>query len=342
MGTDDQDGNPRSPTLQDVAAAAGVSRSTASRAINGGRRVSPAAQAAVDAAVQLLGFTPNRAARALVTNRANSIALVIPEPQRAVGDPFFASVIQGVGQALDDTDVQAILVMARPGDAAERAGRYLRRGQVDGLLMVAHRGANDIEEALAASPVPSVFIGRPWQLSDDLSYVATDNRLGAELATRHLLERGRQLIGSVAGPAETTAAMDRLAGLASALKAAGRRSGGVEHGDFSTPGGAEATRRLLDRSPDLDAIFVANDLMAVGALDVLRSTGRSVPADVAIVGYDDAAVAAVTDPPLTTVVNPAIAIARAATLLLLGRIASGEPAGLPIIFPPELIVRSSS
>ena len=127
----------RSPTLEDVAAAAGVSRSTASRAINGGSRVSPDAQAAVDAAVRELHFTPNPAARALVTQRANSVALLIPEPdERVSGDPFFAQVVQGLGQALGETDFQLILVMVRQGDDSERtirlpaAGtrRRLRRG----------------------------------------------------------------------------------------------------------------------------------------------------------------------------------------------------------------------
>ncbi len=333
----------RLPTLEDVAAAAGVSRSTASRAINGGSRVSPDAQAAVDAAVQSLNFTPNRAARALVTHRANSVALLIPEPDdRVSGDPFFGQVIQGLGQALGQTEFQLMLLMARKGQDADRTMRYLRLGHVDGAVVVSHHQVDDIEQMLLSDRMPCVFVGRPWYLPDQLSYVDTDNRLGARLATSHLLDRGRRRIGTVAGPADMIAAVDRVAGWSDALTARGLSADAISHGDFTTDGGAVATRVLLDRFPDLDAIFVANDLMAVGALAVLRAAGRAVPTDVALVGYDNGSVALVTDPPLTTVVNPVVQMARTAGLVLLGRIMRDEPLGPPTIFPPELVVRASS
>jgi DNA-binding LacI/PurR family transcriptional regulator len=339
----DQTSHARLPTLEDVAAAAGVSRSTASRAINGGSRVSPDAQAAVDAAVQNLRFTPNRAARALVTHRANSVALLIPEPDdRVSGDPFFGQVIQGLGQALGQTEFQLMLLMARKGQDADRTIRYLRQGHVDGAVVVSHHQVDEFEQMLLSARMPCVFVGRPWYMPDQLSYVDTDNRLGAKLATAHLIERGRRRIGTVAGPADMIAAVDRAAGWADALTAHGLPADAISHGDFTTEGGAAATRALLDRHPDLDAIFVANDLMAVGALAVLRAAGRAVPADVALVGYDNGAVALVTDPPLTTVVNPVVQMARAAGGVLLERILQDEPLGPPTIFPPELIVRASS
>ena len=158
--------------------------------------------------------------------------------------------------------------------------------------MVSHHESDDIERALLSASMPSVFVGRPWYLPDQLSYVDTDNRLGAELATRHLLERGRRRIGTVAGPADMIAAVDRLAGWAAALtgqRAARRRRRArrLHHRRRRR----RPTRRLLDRYPDLDAIFVANDLMAVGVLAVLRAAGRAVPGDVALVGYDNGAVA---------------------------------------------------
>ena len=333
----------RPPTLEDVAAAAGVSRSTASRAINGGMRVSPDAQAAVDAAVLSLRFTPNRAARALVTQRTNAVALVIAEPDdRVTGDPFFAQVIQGMGQALGDSDFQMVLLIAKRDGSAERTIRYLRHGHVDGAVVVSHHESDHIERALLSASLPSVFVGRPWYLPDQLSYVDTDNRLGAELATRHLLDRGRRRIGTVAGPADMPAAVDRLAGWSAALIGRGLPDDAVEHGDFTTPGGAAAARRLLDRCPDVDAIFVANDLMAVGVLGVLRTAGRTVPGDVALVGYDNAAVAAATEPPLTTVVNPIAEMAHTAGRVLLARITQARALAPPTIFPPELVVRASS
>ena len=233
----------RSPTLEDVAAAAGVSRSTASRAINGGSRVSPDAQAAVDAAVEHLRFTPNRAARALVTHRADAIALLIPEPDdRVTGDPFFGQVIQGLGQALRHSDFQMVLLMARHGEDVDRTIRYLRRGHVDGAVVVSHHRADDIEKALLSARLPSVFVGRPWYRPDELSYVDTDNRLGGALATGHLLERGRRRIGTVAGPADMIAAADRLAGWRDALTATGRARRRRRARRLHHAGGAEATR----------------------------------------------------------------------------------------------------
>lgn len=343
MTSGEQNPQVRQPTLEDVAAAAGVSRSTASRAINGGSRVSPDAQAAVDAAVQSLRFTPNRAARALVTHRANSVALLIPEPDdRVSGDPFFAQVIQGLGQALGQTEFQMMLLMARKGQDADRTIRYLRQGHVDGAVVVSHHQVDEIEQTLLSARMPCVFVGRPWYLPNQLSYVDTDNRLGARLATRHLIDRGRRRIGTVAGPADMIAAVDRAAGWSAELASRGLPAEAIEHGDFTTEGGAAATSRLIERFPDLDAVFVANDLMAVGALSVLRAAGRSVPGDVALVGYDNGAVALVTDPPLTTVINPVVQMARTAGLVLLNRILQDEPLGPPTMFPPELIVRSSS
>jgi len=336
-------GRRASPTLEDVAAAAGVSRSTASRAINGGSRVSADALAAVEAAVLRLGFSPNRAARNLVTHRADSVALVVPEPdERVTGDPFFAAAIRGLSQAMGDTDLQLVLLMARVGDSAERTIRYLRLGYVDGVVVVSHHRSDEIERALLAASLPSVFVGRPWNMPDRFSYVDTDNERGAEVATEHLLSRGRRRVGTVAGPPDMTSAQDRLAGCRSALTKRGLPADAYEHGDFTTPGGLAATERLLDKNPDLDAIFVASDLMAVGALAVLKARGLAVPADVAVVGYDDAAVAAATDPPLTTVVNPIVDMARTAGVILLERMSGDRAPVPPTMFAPELVVRLSS
>ena len=331
------------PTLEDVAAAAGVSRSTASRAINGEAKVSPRARAAVESAVLRLGFTPNPAARSLVTHRTNAVALVVPEPdERIVADPFFAAAIHGLSQALADTELQLVLLMASMGGSPERTVRYLRHGHVDGAVVVSHHQADDIERALVETRLPSVFVGRPWNLPDRLSWVDTDNREGGVLATEHLIARRRRRIGTVAGPADMTAAQDRLAGWRAALGRAGLPADAVEHGDFTTAGGAAATRRLLAAHPDLDAMFVASDLMAAGALAELRAGDRSVPGDIAVVGYDDSAVAAVTDPPLTTVLNPVAAMARTAGTILLEWLDTDRPAGGPVIFPPELVIRTSA
>ncbi len=335
-------GRAGAPTLEEVAELAGVSRSTASRAINGGLRVSPEAQAAVDAAIAELGFTPNRAARSLVTRRTDSVALVIPEPdERVLTDPFFARTLNGLSAALSSTDLQLVLLIVRPGDNA-RATRYLRNGHVDGAIVVSHHQDDLLDEAMAGSGLPHVFVGRPLERDREVRHVDVDNVLGGRLATEHLVHIGRRRIATIAGPQDMAAGVDRLAGWREVVRGAGLPEDAVTVGDFTAAGGAAAATELLDRHPDVDAIFAASDLMAVGALGVLAERGLTVPGDVAVVGYDDLGVAESTKPPLTTVTNPVVPMARRAGELLLDQLA-GRPVPVePVIFPPVLVPRQSA
>ncbi|NUT71396.1 LacI family DNA-binding transcriptional regulator [Pseudarthrobacter sp. C4D7] len=332
-----------SPTLEDLALAAGVSRSTASRAINGGSKVSAQAQAAVDAAIVALGYTPNRAARSLVTRRAGSVALVIPEPDaRVMMDPYFAAVIMGVNEALRETDLQLVLLMSRAGDDSARTIRYLRGGHVDGAIVVSHHRADDWVESLGATGLPTVFIGRPWDTESGIPYVDLDNFEGGRLAARHLSGAGRSKLATIAGPTDMTAAVDRLQGWLQGLREAGLQPGPVIHGDFTTAGGADAAARLLAEAPDVDGIFAASDLMALGVVDTLRGKGRRVPDEVAVVGFDNHSIQAANGLGLTTVAHPMADIAAAAGKLLVDAIANPGELPEPVIYPAELVVRGSS
>lgn len=333
---------PPAPTLEQVAERAGVSRSTASRAINGGLRVSPEALASVEAAVADLGYTPNRAARSLVTKRTDSIALVVPEPdERVLSDPFFAGTLNGLSSSLADSDMQVVLVIARPGES-ERTVRYLRNGHVDGAIVVSHHANDELDRALQLSRVPNVFVGRPLSADErDVQYVDTDNVEGGRLATQHLIDRGCTRIATIAGPADMSAGIDRLTGWRNAIRAAGMSDDAVVHGDFTMASGTTAARELLARFPDVDAIFIASDLMAAGALSVLAEHGKEVPRDIAVVGYDNLGVAASTTPPLTSVIQPVVAMARAAGARLLDQL-NGAPPSPPLIFAPELVIRASA
>lgn len=332
-----------SVTLDEVARHAGVSRATASRAINGGNRVSPAARAAVDAAVRHLGYRPNLAARSLVTRRTDSIAVVVPEPdERVFADPFFARTLSAVNRVLAERDLQLVLLLARPGEDDQRLLRYLGNSHVDGVLVVSHHRSDGLSDRLAELALPSAFIGRPWSCADRLSYVDTDNVEGGRIATRALLESGCRRIGTVAGPIDMNAGLDRLSGWRGAMAEAGLPADAVECGDFTEDGGAAATRALLERHPDLDGIFVASDLMAIGALKVLTELGRKVPDDVAVVGYDDLAAAARTTPPLTTVSNPTRELATRATRLLLDSVQEGGATPMRLIVTPTLVRRDSA
>ncbi len=183
----------------------------------------------------------------------------------------------------------------------DRVRRFLRSGAVDAALLISEHWAGKVQPVLLIDAnIPFVVGGRPMQPGLDVPYVDNDNVLGGRLAARHLTGIGRQVIGTVAGPRDMSAGIDRLDGFRGGL---GRRyrASWVEHGDFTRAGGEAATERLLARVPDLDGLFAASDLMAVGAMDALRRAGRRIPEDVAVVGFDDNEFARSADPPLTTV-----------------------------------------
>jgi DNA-binding LacI/PurR family transcriptional regulator len=331
------------PTLEAVAALAGVSRATVSRVVNGSPRVSQAAKDSVELAIAELGYVPNRAARSLVTRRADSVALVVSESEtRFFSDPWFAVVARGMAVALSETDMQLVLVIAQSERQRQRLERYLLSGHVDGVVLVSLHGRDPLPRQLVAAGVPTVLVGRPVD-EIDVAYVDADNKGGSEAAVRHLLERGRTRIATIAGPQDMSVGRDRLAGYEAALRGAGLPVDPalVVEADFSEDGGATVMLDLLARQPHLDAVFAASDLMAAGALRALRGAGRRVPDDVALVGFDDLVTSQHTDPPLTTVRQPLADMGREMTRMLLATIAGEEPDPV-VIMRTELVVRASS
>jgi DNA-binding LacI/PurR family transcriptional regulator len=338
-------GGPGPPTLEQVAALAGVSRATVSRVVNGSPKVSPAVRAQVERAVAKLGYVPNRAARSLVTRRADSVALVVSEPHaRFFSEPFFAGMVRGVSAALAETGVQLLLLIAQ--DLPDRGWleRYVVGGHVDGVLLASLHGDDPLPGTLERAGVPAVLIGRPVDQAAPGSYVDADNRGGAGKAVGHLARRGRRRIATITGSLDMGVGQDRLEGYRDGLAAAGLAGAGelVETGDFTEEGGAAAMGRLLERPGDpVDAVFAASDLMAAGALRALRAAGRRVPEEVAVVGFEDSAVARYAQPPLTTVRQPIEEMGRQATRLLLAQVA-GEAGGMHLILDTELVVRASA
>jgi DNA-binding LacI/PurR family transcriptional regulator len=330
------------PTLEAVAAAAGVSRSTVSRVVNGSSHVRPDVIDAVNAAISELNYIPNRAARSLANRQTMAIALVVPEDtNRFFGDPFFAEIVQGITQGLEESDYVLNLQLASPSSPSEKTIRYLLGGNVDGAIVVSHHSGDDFFTTLDAT-IPVVFGGRPYhpELHRN-NYVDVDNAAGAAIGTNHLIELGRRRIGTITGPANMQAAIDRTEGWAGAMRAAGHPDDLLEHGDFTLASGAAAMRALLDRAPDLDAVFVASDLMALGAISVLRERGRSVPGDVAVVGFDDSSAALSGEIPLTTVHQPSreMGVEMARMLLALLR---GEATERERVMPTRMVVRASA
>jgi DNA-binding LacI/PurR family transcriptional regulator len=329
------------PTLEKVALRAGVSRATVSRVVNGSTTVAPAIRETVMRAVRELGYVPNHAARSLVTQRTNSFALVLPEtPTRVFSDDqFFPGIIRGVSLELEAAQVQLVLLMATSMASHDRIEQYALAGHVDGVMVASVHGADPLPQALVRTGIPVVsnerVLGR-----NSVPYVGVDNVGGAALAVRHLIERGRQRIGTIAGPQDMVAGIDRLTGYRQELKDSSRRSI-VAVGDFTRDSGEAAMRQLLDDDPALDAVFVASDLMAHGALRALRVAGRRVPEDVAVVGFDDIELARYTEPPLTTVRQPIVDLGRTLARQII-RLADGEEIEPSVTLPTTLVPRESS
>lgn len=332
----------RQPTLDTVAAEAGVSRATVSRVINGSPKVSPEVKLTVDAAIARLGYVPNRAARSLATRRTDSIALVMREPDaKVLADPYLGNMIIATSQTLMGTGVQLVLMNAQNDAEHARLADYVRGGHVDGVLLVSMHGDDPLPELLLSAGVPTVVGGRPQHLLPGLTYVDVDNLGGAVLATERLITAGRTRIATVTGPPDMTAGVDRLTGFQETLRAAGLRADRISRGAFTRETGEQAMSEILRNWPDTDGVFVASDLMAIGALRALRAAGRRVPEDVAVVGYDDIEMAQHTEPPLTTIHQPVVDQARIMAELLLTQI-GGDPPSSPVVLPTRLVERESA
>jgi DNA-binding LacI/PurR family transcriptional regulator len=335
---------PRARTLEEVAAVAGVSKSTVSRVINGSPAVSPAARTVVHEAIARTGYRPNRAARNLVTRRNGSIGLIVSEPEgRVFTDPFFASMVHGVTDIVRERDIQLVLVLAKDERAQEQVLDYLRDGHLDGALLISSHARDPLPRVLVEEGLPAALSARPLTPMA-ISYVDVDSVAGARLAVAHLIERGRRRIATIAGPQDMSAGQDRLIGYRLAMAGAGLPVPAelVNIANFTRSSGAQAMEDLLAATDPPDGLFVASDLMALGALAVLAERGLRVPQDVAVIGFDDSVAALDARPQLTTVQQPIEDMARALTLTLLDRIAEPDGPVTSQIFAPRLVVREST
>ncbi|MFT4211720.1 MAG: LacI family DNA-binding transcriptional regulator [Microbacterium sp.] len=327
-------------TIEEVARAAGVSRSTVSRVVNGQAAVSPEALQAVQRAISDLNYVPNQAARTLASSRTLAIGVIIPEDtHRFFGDPFFASIVSGINATVSSSPYVLTLFIAS-GDPGDKVVGYARSGSIDGAIVVSHHTSDTFVSAVA-SAMPVVFAGRPAVERPSDHYVDVDNVSGAREAVAYLIGRGRRRIATITGPASMVAGIDRLAGYREALAAAGLPAVAVADGDFTAEGGAAAMRRILEDGSRPDAVFIASDLMAQGAMGVLQAAGVSVPDEIAIVGFDDSAIATGTVPALTTMRQPSFAQGQTMARVLLDLLAGLEPPRSTIL-PTELIVRGSA
>lgn len=268
--------------------------------------------------------------------RTDTVAIVVPEPEsRIFADPFFDQMIRAITETCARAGVLA-LAMVVSGNQ-DQVARFLSGGRTDGAVLMSVHGNDPLLDIIERSGLPAVLSGRP-PAGRRLPYVDADNRGGAELAVSRLVESGRRHIVTIAGPPEMCAGADRLAGARRICPEIDDDR--VAYGDFSAPSGERAMRQLLERCPELDAVFAANDLMASGALQALRAAGRRVPDDVAVIGFDDLR-ASECDPPLTSVRQPIAELGHELGATLLAQLRGARPSA-GIVLPTELVVRQSA
>ena len=330
-------------TLEDIAKLAGVSRSTVSRVVNEQPSVRDHVRERVLEVIKQTGYHPNAAARALASQRSWTLGLILPHSVSFLfSDPYYAQLTRGIAQACNQYDYTlALFLVGTEEDEEKIYSRVSRTGLLDGVIVQSgHRGDQWIIGRFVDAHTPLVVVGRPFR-SDNVSYIDVDNINASYNAVNHLIRLGRKRVGTIAGPANSTVGIDRKEGYLKALVERGYEvdESLVTEGDFTESGGYYAMQRLLPARPD--AVFVASDLMAIGAMRAVREVGLRIPDDIAFVGFDDLPVATFSDVHLTTVRQPVVQFGAKAVEVLIDLIENGIDPPRHILMETELVVRGS-
>ncbi len=329
-------------TLEDIAKRCGVSRSTVSRVINNHPNVSDKVRKRVQKEIKNTGFRPHAAARALVSQRSWTVGLVLPRSVNSFfTDPYYPRLIQGIAQGCNQLKYTlGLYLITDSEDEEEIFPRLSRSGSLDGILFQSDQIGDQLIDRLAQSGIPLVIIGRPFH-NDNISYIDIDNISAAIMAVNHLVSLGYQRIGTITGPLNTTVGIDRKNGYRQALQEHGFSVDEdlVVEGDFTEDKGYAGMLKILPAQPD--AVFVASDQMAIGAIRALREKGLRVPEDVAIIGFDDLPLSNSADLHLTTVHQPVYQFGVKAVEFLNDLIITGTTPPRHIIMGTELVVRES-
>ena len=293
-------------TIDLVAKAAGVSRATVSRVMNGSAKVSPEREAAVKKAIAKYNFTPNATARRLAGGRSGLIAFLMEESSEEFFlNPFWGLVVQGFSTTITEAGLHPLLLIRPKTGSDDSIFSTLRAGQVDGLAIFSwHHSIKTFEKLL--DPKMAVVFGGDLGGSKKYTYVDVDNIQGGLLATRHLIEQGCKNIIILTGDLKLQSSRDRLEGFERALTEAGRAYSDaiIVQGDYTQSKAEELTRKLIKDKVKFDGLFACNDQSAVGAINVLLQNSISVPEDVKVVGFDDSPIASRNHPTITTVHQP--------------------------------------
>lgn len=330
-------------TLEDIARKAGVSRSTVSRVVNQSPDVSEDVRKRVLGVIENTGYQPHAAARALASQRSWTLGLLLPQSVSFFfTDPYYPHLTKGIAQACNQTNYTlALFLVGTKADEEKIFPRLARPGFVDGVIVQSgHHGEQWIIGRFLDSRLPMVIAGRPFR-TDNVSYVDVDNVNAAAMAVSHLIRLGRQRIGLIDGPTNSTVGIDRKAGYLKALRERGREINDalIVESDFTEAGGYYSMQRLLPARPD--AVFAASDVMAVGAMRAAREAGLRIPDDIAFVGFDDLPIAMLADMQLTTVRQPVVQFGERTVDVLIDLIEHGINPPRHVLLDTELVIRGS-
>jgi LacI family transcriptional regulator len=329
-------------TLEEIGKMAGVSRSTVSRVLNNQANVSEDVRQKVKGIIKDTGFSPNTAARTLVSQKTYVIGLVIPQTVQAFfADPYFARITQGIAQATNQNNYTLSLFLFDTQEVENRLIPLITRpGFIDGLIVQATSENDNVSSRISNGTVPFIFAGRPMG-HEEVNYIDVDNIRGAKIAVNHLASLGKKRIGTITGNLEISPGIDRKTGYIEGLKENNLPIDEdlIVEADFTQEGGYQAVEHLLKYKPD--ALFIASDQMAIGALRRLKELNISVPEDIAIVGYDDLPPAQYADPKLTTIKQPILRFGEAVVSMLMKKMNNVLPLHENNILDVELIIRDS-
>ena len=331
---------PRRSTVHDVARAAGVSRGTVSRVLNGGY-VSEVAREAVERAIRDVGYVPNNAARTLVRQRTQAVGFIVHEPHSLfLEDPNIGGIMLGTNATLSEADYQMVCLVVDSRRDTDRVARYLSGGFVDGVVIVSARREDPITDVVERLALPAAFVGHPPGIS--AAWVGVDNRGAARELTNRFRASGRRRIGMIAAALDRDSGSDRLAGFRDAMGEDFDPTLVEEIALYSYADGVAGMTRLLERVPDIEGVFAASDAVAAGVIEAVKASGRQVPGDIGVVGFDDSTWARRTVPALSTVHQPAEGLGRAAAAAVLAQLAGESFSDSGQLLPTPIVWRESA
>ncbi len=327
--------------IRKISELAGVSVATVSRVLNNPSTVSEETRNRVIQVIEEMNYVPNSIARSLTTNRTSTIGLIIPN----ILNPLYPSIAKGVEDVFYKKGYNILLSNTEYDAKREKACiEMLLSKKVDGLIICSSALKNTEFNIITKQKVPFVLLG-DYVEDSDINVVYTDYLLGAYMATTHLIKAGYKTIAHISGPMNRRVSIEKLEGYKKALCESGYKYDDeyVITGNNQIDGGHLALKKILKKKGKPDAIFVANDLMALGAIEAIKVAGYTVPGDIAVVGFDDIDVASLVEPKLTTITHPVYRMGLTAARLLLDNVLTEEEECFKqkIFIQPMLKVRKS-